>query len=1106
MRIKAKYKSVKKRIKGARKTGKYIKATRSPIDDKAFLLEAGQGKNINGNVFALLDYIRKQDRFDDYKVYLSLRNKILEDAEVKLAKYGIGNVDIVKTGSIEYKEVLATAKYLITDNSFPAYFYKRPEQVYINTWHGTPLKALGRTDIDNATSLANVQANMLKADYLLHPNEFTKNIMMKDYMVEKAFFHKTVIIDYPRNDALYKQTYRDEIVRKYDLEGKRIIAYMPTWRGVGRVADVDGQVRDIKHVISTIDSNLKENEILYINLHFLLGNSIDISEFENTRFFPPEYETYDFLALCDTLITDYSSVCIDFAGTGREVMLHMYDYEEYKANKGFYVDIREFPFKKSYTDEELIENLHKGHTPYEMEKQFVCENRGNSCAQVIELICDGKEEGLEIEDYSGRDKIVLAFFENITRDENQLLLAKYISELSEEDRARTMIAFQDKINQKTTTVLKTIDDDIDYMRFAPKTYKGIREYLSAAVYKKTGKLENDAVSYYRREAMRFFSHINVEEVQLVYAKSIDKILIFANAAPEKTLYAHPAYFYGRNGARMVKNQELYQSFRDSFDNVVRFSPEDEISFWEGKKCYGIEVKLDDPKYYVRGDDFCFSGNITVLTDTDFVIDEYAYISENDFPIALTGKYSKDGDITRYEGGFEINMPVEKVEEFHKHNRIFLKVRIADNFVLVPFKYQKEKHGPKNKFITFENSNVICIVRSTKRFLDFEIRERNRTDSKSEQRKLSLAKACSKLSPKKNRIVLWEKECSRYEESASCVFEKLIDSGHEDVRFILDKNYPFYDDIPEKYRKYIVDRFSFDHYYNIFMAKTFISTEALAHLLEPNTVSKVFKKDVISGTQNYVFLQHGVMYMVSLNAESRGFFRKISKKRKNRIVVSSPLEAKHFTDFTPYKPKDIYISGLPKFDKSVSSDDADLIVIMLTWRPWEYNQAVKDFEHTKYYEMLERLVASVPEEYRDRLVVLPHPKIAKIAENNKSSDVIRYSVFDEKYDDILKKTRVLITDYSSIAYDAFYRGANVIFCWGEKDYCMSEYGPSATLMLTEDLAFGPVAYDENIAEIIREQYDAKQREDFVENYSKIVQFHDNHNTDRVIEMMEEDEFL
>ena len=79
--------------------------------------------------------------------------------------------------------LLASAKYLINDATFPNYWIKKEGQVYINTWHGTPLKAMGRK-VHNDVFFGNVQKNLVNADYLLYPNIFTKDVMIRDYMLE----------------------------------------------------------------------------------------------------------------------------------------------------------------------------------------------------------------------------------------------------------------------------------------------------------------------------------------------------------------------------------------------------------------------------------------------------------------------------------------------------------------------------------------------------------------------------------------------------------------------------------------------------------------------------------------------------------------------------------------------------------------------------------------------------------------------------------------------------------------------------------------------------------------------------------------------------------
>ena len=211
-----------------------------------------------------------------------------------------------------------------------------------------------------------------------------------------------------------------------------------------------------------------------------------------------------------------------------------------------------------------------------------------------------------------------------------------------------------------------------------------------------------------------------------------------------------------------------------------------------------------------------------------------------------------------------------------------------------------------------------------------------------------------------------------------------------------------------------------------------------------------------------------MYMVSLNSEMRTGFRNAGM-RLQRTVVSSELEAEHFIELAGMKREDLYITGLAKFDNSYRHEDADRIVIMLTWRRWETNQARDDLRDTGYYHMTERIFNAVPAELRDKVIILPHPLMADRFAAVRS-DMGGHIVTGQSYDRILRDTDLLITDYSSIAYDAFYRGANVIFCWDEKDECMEHYGEGTYLMLNEDNVFGDVCMSpEEITEAVKRNY-------------------------------------
>ena len=76
-------------------------------------------------------------------------------------------------------------------------------QIFINTWHGTPLKVMGFDNVPEQHRLGNVQHTFLSADYLLYPNDYMMDKMMKSYMVEKIYPGKILLEGYPRNSVFF---------------------------------------------------------------------------------------------------------------------------------------------------------------------------------------------------------------------------------------------------------------------------------------------------------------------------------------------------------------------------------------------------------------------------------------------------------------------------------------------------------------------------------------------------------------------------------------------------------------------------------------------------------------------------------------------------------------------------------------------------------------------------------------------------------------------------------------------------------------------------------------------------------------------------------------
>ena len=455
--------------------------------------------------------------------------------------------------------------------------------------------------------------------------------------------------------------------------------------------------------------------------------------------------------------------------------------------------------------------------------------------------------------------------------------------------------------------------------------------------------------------------------------------------------------------------------------------------------------------------------------------------------------------------YKIEIPLEDARTMDIQNKIQVKYEGIDLGRIIYSAWDLKKGKNRHSKILIDDKRSYFLRQTNKNTMYLTIRETNQYDYKKAQWKLKLGYLLSKIMLKKDFILLFEKESSRYEESASVVYEKLIDMGYKNVYYIINKDNIKLNEIDEKYKKNILYKDTIKHIKYFFKCKKFVGTESLGHAMQLRIASKLVVDKLNEKDIMYVFLQHGVMYMVSLSSDLRTGFKKMPIKL-HRIVTSSEEEAKHFVDLGGFEREDLYVCGLPKFDTAVRNENADKIVIMPTWRRWEANQASIDYEGTKYYKMIKRIVESIPKKLQDKIIILPHPLMLKEIKNNKN-----YKKYipagDFTYDDILKTCKLLITDYSSIAYDAYYRGSNVIFYWEEKDDCMKEYGANAKLMLNEKNVFADYCYNKKeLSKIIEKNYTDTQDKQKKKKFKKIVEFNDNKNTERLIEMLIKDNVL
>lgn len=266
------------------------------------------------------------------------------------------NVHFVRYQSAGYMLRLSTAKYVVTNSTFPRWFVRRPGQRYVNTWHGVPWKKLGRDVADDSFAYENVARNLLQVTDLLMPNVFTAETLVATQDVARILPRPARVIGSPRVDRTLNMKLPEKLGlrARLGLSGSRpIVFYAPTWRGkMGSRKGSDSAVYDAVMVMAQQDVEV------ILRSHYFADDPVNRKPFPPNVHVPDEsFDSNELLGLSDVLVSDYSSIIFDFAPLDRPIIKHLYDLEEYTSERGLYFEPQDIPGLVSRTTGELCEAL-----------------------------------------------------------------------------------------------------------------------------------------------------------------------------------------------------------------------------------------------------------------------------------------------------------------------------------------------------------------------------------------------------------------------------------------------------------------------------------------------------------------------------------------------------------------------------------------------------------------------------------------------------------------------------------------------------------------------------------------------------------------------------
>jgi CDP-ribitol ribitolphosphotransferase / teichoic acid ribitol-phosphate polymerase len=348
-----------------------------------------------------------------YFVYEELHRRNMDLDILFLFNERINNKKTI-TDLLKMAYHFATSKIILLDDFYPLIYPLkiRPNAELIQIWHAAgAFKTFGYSRIGRPGGPSPHSKNHRNYTKAVVSSEGVRKNYSEGFGIS---LDKVVPTGVPRADIFsdeeYKAYVRNRLFDKYPhLKEKKVILFAPTFRGNGQAsAHYPFETLNLKQLYE----QLHEEYVFLFKIHPFVKNNLTIP-YEYADFFYDfsEYrEINDLLLVTDILITDYSSVCFEFALLNRPMLFFGFDVEKYIQDRDFYYNFFEFiPGPLLKTTDEMIYAIKN--EEFEMHKikpfvdYFFDDTLGKASRNVVDqLILPGLENKPEVID---KEKVIL---------------------------------------------------------------------------------------------------------------------------------------------------------------------------------------------------------------------------------------------------------------------------------------------------------------------------------------------------------------------------------------------------------------------------------------------------------------------------------------------------------------------------------------------------------------------------------------------------------------------------------------------------------------------------------------------------------------------------
>lgn len=345
-----------------------------PLQENKVLIHSNSFREYTGSPKQISEYLVKN--YPELNIHWVFRQPSLFFAE---------KVQNVRFKSLKYWYDLATAKYIIENNSMPLHYGKRKGQIEIQTLDKTFLDKRGFDSKLYKTATRGKQNNLRKItrrwDLLLSPSAYMTEIVRRAY----DYDGKVLSVGYPKNDMLLTTKVSvKKLKNQYQIPlDKKVLLYLP--------AKSDKQLR---LDLDKLKSKFSDTHILLLYLPIKLANQIDFNAYRDFAYdVSYESQLQSLYLISDILITDYNEGLFDFLLLNKPMIFYTPSQVEFDVElEKTYIDyLKEVPGPIATNMDELIAAIDSNLDIYDnnriqFRQKYMGQQVSDSTSKVVEMM------------------------------------------------------------------------------------------------------------------------------------------------------------------------------------------------------------------------------------------------------------------------------------------------------------------------------------------------------------------------------------------------------------------------------------------------------------------------------------------------------------------------------------------------------------------------------------------------------------------------------------------------------------------------------------------------------------------------------------------------